>query len=97
MVKQTHVGNRQAASVKRRVTGTGRKKRATGKRSAVRDDNLVCTAEQRHQMICEQAWFLAEQRGFRGDCALDDWLQAEAIVDAANISRAVTEDRDNAI
>lgn len=48
-------------------------------------------------MICEQAYFLAEQRGFQGDAALDDWLQAEAKVDAANILKAVVEDRNDAI
>lgn len=28
-------------------------------------------------MIAEAAYLLAEQCGFRGDAALDDWLQAE--------------------
>jgi len=33
-------------------------------------------------MIAEAAYIIAEQRGFQGDMALDDWLQAEAAVDA---------------
>jgi Protein of unknown function (DUF2934) len=30
------------------------------------------------QQIAEAAYFIAESRGFSGDHALDDWLQAEA-------------------
>jgi hypothetical protein len=32
----------------------------------------------RHKMIEEAAYFLAEQRGFEGDCQLHDWLEAAA-------------------
>jgi hypothetical protein len=39
------------------------------------------TQEERHRMITEAAYFIAEQRGFQGDLSLDDWLQAEAEVD----------------
>jgi hypothetical protein len=42
----------------------------------------VPTPDQRHQQIAETAFLIAEQRGFQGDMALDDWLQAEATVDA---------------
>ena len=38
------------------------------------------TAEERHCMIAEAAYRIAEQRGFQGDMAMDDWLQAEAEV-----------------
>lgn len=31
----------------------------------------------RHQLISEAAYFRAQQRGFDGDRALDDWLEAE--------------------
>ncbi len=40
------------------------------------------TAEMRHQMIAEAAFFLSQQHGFQGDSALADWLKAEAEVDA---------------
>ncbi|MCC6208279.1 MAG: DUF2934 domain-containing protein [Gammaproteobacteria bacterium] len=33
-------------------------------------------------MIAESAYYRAEQRGFQGDLALDDWLRAEAELDA---------------
>jgi hypothetical protein len=32
-------------------------------------------------MISEKAYQLAEQRGFKGDCQLHDWLEAEAKID----------------
>jgi Holliday junction resolvase-like predicted endonuclease len=35
------------------------------------------SADERHRMIADAAYFLAEKRGFHGDAALDDWLQAE--------------------
>ncbi len=34
--------------------------------------------EQQYAMIAEAAYFIAEQRGFQGDTALEDWLLAEA-------------------
>jgi len=39
-------------------------------------------SEQRCCLIAEAAYFIAEQRGFQGETELDDWLQAEADVDA---------------
>lgn len=39
-------------------------------------------AHKRHQMISETAYHLAEKRGFKGQSGMDDWLQAEAEVDA---------------
>jgi len=40
------------------------------------------TAEQRYQMIAEAAYAIAEQRDFKDEDSLDDWLQAEAEVDS---------------
>ena len=40
------------------------------------------TPEQRHYMIAEAAYLIVEQRGFQGDMALNDWLQAEVAVEA---------------
>jgi len=37
--------------------------------------------EHRRRMIAETAYFIAEQRGFVGGSPLDDWLQAEVLVD----------------
>ena len=30
-----------------------------------------------HRMIAEAAYYIAQQRGFRGEYALEDWLAAE--------------------
>ena len=38
--------------------------------------------EERYAKIAETAYFLAEQRCFQGDLALDDWLRAEAKINA---------------
>jgi hypothetical protein len=40
------------------------------------------TGEQRHSLVAEAAYLIAEQRGFQGDLALQDWLQAEAAIAA---------------
>lgn len=45
------------------------------------DLDAVVSAEERERMIAEAAYFLAEQRGFAGDLAVEDWLAAEAQVD----------------
>ncbi len=40
------------------------------------------TSEQRHNMVAEAAYFIAEKRSFAGSSRMDDWLQAEADVNA---------------
>lgn len=37
-------------------------------------------AKSRQEMIAEMAYYLAEQRGFAPDCELQDWFEAERIV-----------------
>ena len=44
-------------------------------------------SEQRDRMIAEADYLIAEQRGFEGDMALNEWLQAEAAVDARFAAR----------
>jgi len=43
--------------------------------------NTGITPDQRSQMIAEAAYYRAEQRGFNPDGQVDDWLQAEVMVD----------------
>ena len=45
--------------------------------------SVAVTTEERHRMITEAAYHLAEQRGFTGGSAEDDWLRAEREVDRA--------------
>jgi hypothetical protein len=40
------------------------------------------SAEQRHAMIAERAYLLAEQRGFQGGDPVQDWIEGEKAVDA---------------
>jgi hypothetical protein len=42
---------------------------------------LTLSAEERHEMIAVAAYYLAEQRGFPGEGALDDWIAAERQID----------------
>lgn len=51
-----------------------------GERGASRSS---VSADERHRMIAEAAYYIAQQRGFQGDLSLDDWLRAEADVDAS--------------
>ena len=43
---------------------------------------LGIAPDQRQRMIEEAAYYRAEQRGFQGDLAMDDWLQAETEINA---------------
>ncbi|MEW6562022.1 MAG: DUF2934 domain-containing protein [Pseudomonadota bacterium] len=38
--------------------------------------------EERYQMICTAAYFIAEKRGFEGGYEMNDWIAAEAQIDA---------------
>lgn len=46
--------------------------------------------QQRHQLIAEAAYRRAEQRGFEPGHELNDWLAAEAEVDAAGGERDIS-------
>ncbi len=42
---------------------------------------MAVSAEERGKMIAVAAYYLAEQRGFSADGAIDDWLEAEQRID----------------
>lgn len=42
-----------------------------------RKSKLSVSAERRHAMIAEAAYFLAQRRGFTPGYELEDWLEAE--------------------
>ena len=47
-------------------------------------DTVSCEkSDVRHELIARQAYYRAEARGFTPGAELDDWLSAEAQVDAA--------------
>ncbi len=43
--------------------------------------------DERHRMICEAAYLIAQARGFAPGREIDDWLLAEKQVDAALAAR----------
>lgn len=43
--------------------------------------NTGITPEERHRMIAETAYFLAQERGFTGGDPVSDWIEAERRVD----------------
>jgi hypothetical protein len=45
------------------------------------DTALNLSVEEKHEMIAVAAYYLAEQRGFPGEGALDDWVAAERQID----------------
>ncbi|MEK7835619.1 MAG: DUF2934 domain-containing protein [Pseudomonadota bacterium] len=56
---------------------------AARKRSAEPQPASAKTApEQRQQLIAQAAYFIAERRGFAPGNELEDWLQAEAEIEA---------------
>jgi hypothetical protein len=75
--------SKRATAEKQIATG-----KATAKESAAKPPGAQgIDPEERYRMIAEAAYRIAEQRGFQGDMALDDWLQAEAEVDARIAAR----------
>ena len=74
---------KQAAPAKQAAAGKpAAAKSAAAKPTVKRKKTPVVTPEDRQNLIAEAAYLIAEQRGFQGDMALNDWLQAEATVDA---------------
>ncbi len=47
---------------------------------------ITISAELRYQMIAEAAYYLAERRNFQGGDPVNDWLEAEMIIDRALLS-----------
>jgi hypothetical protein len=44
-------------------------------------DKTATAAEERHRLIAETAYFLAQERGFTGGDPVSDWIEAERRVD----------------
>ena len=60
-------------------------------RKAVRADDApraALSAEERRAMIAKAAYYRAERRGFDGESSEQDWLEAEAEIDAALAARS---------
>lgn len=57
-------------------------KKAAVKKPASTKKASPVTPEQRYKMISTAAYFLAEHRGFAGGYEMQDWIAAEAEIDA---------------
>lgn len=70
--------NQPVSAEAKRVRGKNplAKRSKIGARTAPR----TVSAEERHRMIAETAYFIAERRGFAAGDAFEDWLRAEAEV-----------------
>jgi hypothetical protein len=82
MAQQTQSSKKASASKQ-----TAAEKAAAKATVATHEEEQGAAAEERHSMIAETAYLIAEQRGFQGDLSLQDWLQAEAEVDARFAAR----------
>ncbi len=52
------------------------------------------SAEERHRLISEAAYYRAEQRGFAGGYDLQDWLESEAQIDGMICEKAAAKAQD---
>ena len=86
MAKKTTAAKKKAAkkttTAKQKTAKktTAAKKKASNSRKKAA--NKPISADQRNRMIAEAAYYNAERRGFIGGNDVQDWLDAEAQVDA---------------
>jgi len=64
-----------------RLAAGARAPRIRRKAAGAESGMSAITPEERHRLIAEAAYFIAERRGFAAGCELDDWLRAEAEVE----------------
>jgi hypothetical protein len=73
-----------------RKTRTARKGPQSRKNDATAEPPVgAVTSDERRRRIAEAAYLRAEHRGFRGGSPVQDWLEAEAEVDAALVRGGV--------
>ena len=66
-------------TVARKLPPTGE---VTVKKTVQKHQRQSVTSEERERMIAKTAYYIAQRRGFQGDKAMSDWLQAELEIDA---------------
>lgn len=81
MTQQTQVSKKTSAP---RQTAAHK---AADAAEARRQHEYGIAPDERHHLINEMAYLIAEQRDFQGDMAMDDWLQAEAEVDGRSAGK----------
>jgi hypothetical protein len=82
---------RKATAKKKTATRKTATKKVAGARGTRKTPGAAKTlglaAEERQRMIAEAAYYLAERRGFSGGDPRQDWLDAEASIDAMLIDQ----------
>jgi len=74
---------KQTAKRKQSASKAASKKKPAAKKAAPRKRAQRKIVEKdRGELVAEAAYLIAQQRGFEGNYALDDWLQAEVEIDA---------------
>ena len=66
---------------RKRKLQTAKSTASTQKVSTSSSSTSTSQQEERHRLVEETAYYIAERRGFQGDRVLEDWLQAEREVD----------------
>jgi len=72
----------------RKRAAAAAKSKPAPKRAARAAPDLVISSETREAMIAEAAYFIAQARGFAPGNHAQDWLVAEAQIDAVLLARA---------
>ncbi|WP_083251206.1 DUF2934 domain-containing protein [Acidihalobacter yilgarnensis] len=70
------------SATKAATTRTASKSAAPRSRKPKVADTRQRTPEQRYRMIAEAAFYIAETHGFDPNRSLNDWLEAETMIDA---------------
>ena len=73
-------GKKPSVTVGRKTISKAKKPASTGKQATPPTQTI--SQEERWRMVAEAAYLRAEKRGFSGGNPTDDWLEAEAEVDA---------------
>ena len=79
----TTPGKKSAAKAAALPKETTAKPQRTGKVSTGARQASQTNLEMRHQMIATAAYYRAERRGFQDGSLVDDWIEAEAEIDAS--------------
>ena len=83
-VKPTKAVKKSEAPVPEPASSSPAKKAAVTRKPVEQGDTpmlIFVTPEERHGMICNAAYYLAERRGFAGGDPFQDWVEAEKEVE----------------
>jgi len=80
---ETKKRKKKASAKKKDVTKKASKKAKTkSKTKKTSKQKQKITPEERLEMIRTAAYYLAQKRGYQGNCEMSDWIDAEKEIDA---------------